>query len=83
VVGFDGANSIVGSWLGLEKPKSIRQIEVRGMAEFHNGYNFSKSARSFLGTTIWITIYPMTTTKAYWFVVWKESSEGEKLHPCI
>ncbi|CAM6028645.1 unnamed protein product, partial [Sphagnum balticum] len=75
VVGFDGVNSIVGSWLGLEKPKSIGQIEIRGMAEFHSGYNFSKSSRSFLGRTIWITIYPMTTTKVYWFVVWKESSE--------
>ncbi|CAK9251732.1 unnamed protein product, partial [Sphagnum jensenii] len=77
VVGFDGVNSIVGSWLGLEKPKPIGQLEVRGMAEFHNGYNFPKFSRSFLGTTIWITIFPMTTTKVYWFVVWKGSSEEE------
>ncbi|CAK9208139.1 unnamed protein product, partial [Sphagnum troendelagicum] len=77
VVGFDGVNSIVGSWLGLEKPKPIEQLAVRGMAEFHNGYNFPKFARFFLGTTIWITIFPMTTTKVYWFVVWKGSSEEE------
>jgi len=78
VVGFDGVNSIVGSWLGLEKPKSIGQVEVRGMAEFHNGYNFPKLFRFFLGRTIRMAIYPMTTTKVYWFVVWRDSSEGWK-----
>ncbi|CAM6028643.1 unnamed protein product [Sphagnum balticum] len=76
VVGFDGVNSIVGSWLGLEKPKSVGQLEVRGMAEFHNGYNFPKLFRVFFGRTVRIGIIPMTTTKVYWFVVWKESSEG-------
>ncbi|CAK9213343.1 unnamed protein product [Sphagnum troendelagicum] len=76
VVGFDGLNSIVGSWLGLEKPKSIGQLGVRGMAEFHNGYNFPKLFRTFYGRTVRIGIIPMTATKVYWFVVWNDSSEG-------
>ncbi|CAM6049375.1 unnamed protein product [Sphagnum compactum] len=76
VVGFDGVNSIVGSWLGLEKPKSVGQLEVRGMAEFHNGHNFPKLFRVFIGRTVRIGIMPMTATKVYWFVVWNDSSEG-------
>jgi hypothetical protein len=83
VVGFDGVNSIIESWLGLEKPKSIGQVEVRGMAKFDNGYNFPNLFRLFLGRTVRIAIFPMTTTKVYWFVVWKDSSEGEKSFPCI
>jgi 2-polyprenyl-6-methoxyphenol hydroxylase-like FAD-dependent oxidoreductase len=76
VVGFDGANSIVGSWLGLEKPKSVGQLEVRGMAEFHNGYNFPKLFRVFFGRKVRIGIIPMTATKVFWFVDWNDSSEG-------
>jgi len=83
VVGFDGVNLIVGSWLGLEKPKFVGQVQVQGMAEFHNGYNFPKLLHFFLGTIIHITIFPMTTTKVYWFVAWRDSFKGEKSFPCI
>ncbi len=83
VVGFDGVNSIVGSWLGLEKPKSIGQVRVGGMAEFHNGYNFPKLFRIFYGRAVRIGIIPMTATKVLWFVVWNDSSEGEKPCSCI
>jgi hypothetical protein len=29
LVGYDGVNSIIGYWLDLEKPKSVRQVEMR------------------------------------------------------
>jgi hypothetical protein len=76
-------NSIVGSWLRLEKPKSSGQIEVRGMAEFHNGHSFPSLFRIFFGRTVRIGILPMTATKVYWFVAWGDSSEGEKPCSCI
>jgi 2-polyprenyl-6-methoxyphenol hydroxylase-like FAD-dependent oxidoreductase len=76
VVGFDGVNSIVGSWLGLEKPTKIGQLETRGMAEFPNGHNFSNLFRMFYGKKIAIAIAPMTPTKVFWLVVWTDSSEG-------
>ncbi|CAK9273288.1 unnamed protein product [Sphagnum jensenii] len=47
VVGFDDVNSVVGSWLGLEKPKSVGQVGIRGMAKFHNEQNFENLFRIF------------------------------------
>jgi 2-polyprenyl-6-methoxyphenol hydroxylase-like FAD-dependent oxidoreductase len=76
VVGFDGVNSIVGSWLGLKKPNSVGQLEIRGMAEFPNAHNFSNLFRIFYGKQIVIGFNSMTPTKVFWLVVWTDWSEG-------
>jgi flavin-dependent dehydrogenase len=64
VVGFDGVNSIIGSWLGFEKPKKIKQLEIRRMANFPNCHNFPKMFYIFLGRTVYLAILPMTLTKS-------------------
>jgi len=83
VVGFDGVNSIVGSWLGLKKPNSVGQLEIRGMAEFPNAHNFSNLFRIFYGKQIVIGFNSMTPTKVFWLVVWTDWSEGEEPSSCI
>jgi hypothetical protein len=40
---------------------------------------FSKIVSHIFGKTVWIGIISMTATKVYWFVVWNDSSEDEKL----
>jgi hypothetical protein len=72
MVGFDGVNSIVGSWLGLKKPTRIGQLETRGLAEFPNGHNFSNLFRMFYGKKITININTTTPTKVFWLVVWTD-----------
>ncbi len=62
MVGFDGVNLIVGSWLGLEKPKKVEQFEIRRMVDFPNCYNFPKMFCIFLGRTICLTILLMALT---------------------
>jgi hypothetical protein len=52
VVGFDGVNSIVGSWLGLKKPTSVGQLEIRGMAEFPNAPIFQICFAYFMATKL-------------------------------
>jgi 2-polyprenyl-6-methoxyphenol hydroxylase-like FAD-dependent oxidoreductase len=76
VVGFDGVNSIVGSWLGLKKPNSVGQLEIRGMAEFPSAHNFSDVFRIIYGNQVAIGLNTMTPTKVFWFVVWTDWSEG-------
>jgi 2-polyprenyl-6-methoxyphenol hydroxylase-like FAD-dependent oxidoreductase len=76
VVGFDGVNSIVGSWLGLKKPNSVGQLEIRGMAEFPNAHNFSNLFRIFYGNQVVIGFNSMTPTKVFWLLIWTDWSEG-------
>ncbi len=83
MVGFDGVNSVVGSWLGLEKPKSVGQVGIRGMAKFHDGQNFENLFRIFVGRTIRVGLMPMTPTQVYWFVAWHDQSEGEEPYSCM
>ncbi len=83
MVGFNGVNSIIGSWLGLEKPTRIGQLETRRMAKFPNGHNFSNLFRMFYGKKIAIGINTMTPTKVFWLVVWTNWSEGEEPNSCI
>ncbi len=83
MVGFDGVNSVVGSWLGLEKPKAVGEVGIRGMAEFHNGHNFENLFRSFVGRAIRVGLMPMTPTKVYCFVAWHDQSEGGEPYSCM
>lgn len=77
MVGFDGANSMIGSWMGLEKPKTIGELQIRGMAVFLDDHGLGELWRTYLGTGVRISFVPMTPTKVYWFIVWADHSEGE------
>lgn len=77
MVGFDGANSTIGSWMGLEKPKSIGLLQTRGVAIFSNDHGLGELWRTYLGVGIRTAILPMTPTKVYWFLAWADHSEGE------
>jgi len=81
--GFDGVNSIVGSWLGLEKPTRIRHLETQRMAEFPNGHDFSNLFCMVFGKKIAIDINVMTPTKVFWLVVWTDLFEGEEPNSCF
>ena len=78
MVAFDGANSMTGSWMGLEMPKAVGELNIRGMAVFPDGHNFREVWSLYLGTGIRMAMVPMTSTKVYYFIIWADcESESE------
>jgi hypothetical protein len=78
VVGFDGTSSVVGSWIGLEKPKAIGEIETRGMAVFPDGHDFGEAWRTYGRPGVRTSVAPMTSTTVFWFVAFAyDLSEGQ------
>jgi 2-polyprenyl-6-methoxyphenol hydroxylase-like FAD-dependent oxidoreductase len=77
VIGFDGVNSCVASWMGLQKPEAVGQVGVRGMAIFPEGHKFEDKAQLFVGKGTRTAYLPTSPTKVFWFLVWNESAQGE------
>jgi hypothetical protein len=83
VVAFDGANSMTGSWMGLEMPKAVGGLNIRGMAVFPDGHNFKAVWPLYLDVGIRMAIVPMTSFKVYYFIIWAGcKSEGECSTSC-
>jgi len=76
VLGFDGQNSVVASWMGLEKPLPVGQVGIRGMAIFPDGHKFEEKTLYSVGRGSRTAIFPSSATKVYWFVLWNDCSEG-------
>ncbi|KAG0626499.1 hypothetical protein M758_2G131400 [Ceratodon purpureus] len=76
IIGFDGINSCVASWMGLQKAQSVGQVGIRGMAIFPEGHKFEEKAQLFLGKGCRTAYLPTSPTKVFWFIVWNDSSEG-------
>ena len=78
MVGFDGTSSIIGSWIGLEKPKAIGEVETRGMAIFPDGHDFGDVWRTYGRPGVRTALAPMTSTTVFWFVAFNyDLSEGQ------
>lgn len=76
VLGFDGQNSVIASWMGLEKAQPVGQVGIRGMAVFPDGHKFEDKTYYSVGKGIRMAIVPSNATKVYWFVLWNDWSEG-------
>jgi len=76
VVGYDGANSIIASWMGIEKAVAIGTIAIRGVAIFPDGHKLEDKAYFYVGNGTRSALLPSTSTKVYWFIVWNDWSEG-------
>lgn len=77
VVGYDGANSVIASWMGIEKTVAIGTIAIRGLAIFPEGHTLEDKAYSYVGNGARSALVPSTSTKVYWFIVWNDWSEGK------
>ncbi|KAG0624132.1 hypothetical protein M758_3G226500 [Ceratodon purpureus] len=76
VLGFDGINSYVASWLGLPKPQPVGHIGIRGMAVFPEGHKLDYTVRLFVGKGCRAAYIPASPTNVSWFFVWNDSPEG-------
>ena len=80
VVGYDGANSVIASWMGIEKTVAIGTVVIRGLAIFPDGHKFEDKVYYYVGKGSRSAILPSTSTKVYWFFVWNDSSEGKHVY---
>ena len=80
LVGCDGARSVVATSMGITEPQSVGQLAIRGLAEFKSGHNFEPIADQIIGQGLRAGIVPVSKTKAYWFVMFKDSPSGTDTH---
>ncbi|KAG0569744.1 hypothetical protein KC19_6G113200 [Ceratodon purpureus] len=76
VIGFDGINSCVASWMGLQKAQPVGNVVIRGMANFPGGHTFENKVQFFVGKGTHTAILPSSSTKVFWSLVWNDWSEG-------
>lgn len=77
VLGFDGQNSVVASWIGLEKAELVGHVGIRGLAVFPDGHKFEEKSLYYVGKGARCAILPSSATKVYWFAIWNDWSEGK------
>lgn len=85
LVGCDGANSVVGRWMGLPPTRYVGQIGIRGVAEFANGHDFGTTIVQYLGTGKRCGVFPFSETKVYWFYLFNSPTPGSHFtlsQPC-
>ena len=80
LVGCDGARSVVATSIGIPEPQSVGQLAIRGLAEFKSGHNFEPIADQIIGQGVRAGLVPVSKTKVYWFVLFKDSPSGTHTH---
>ncbi|KAL9680818.1 hypothetical protein QQ045_012597 [Rhodiola kirilowii] len=70
LVGCDGVNSLVASWLGLSKPAYAGRSNLRGFANFENEHNYGKKSLQYYGEGIRAGFVPCDEKSVYWFLTY-------------
>ncbi|KAL9250724.1 Monooxygenase 2-like protein [Drosera capensis] len=77
VIGCDGVNSQVATWLGFEKPAFAGRTAVRGYVDFEGGHGFDPKVFLFSGKGVRYGLAPCDDTCLYWFYSFTPSNHEE------
>ncbi|XP_077231189.1 monooxygenase 2-like isoform X6 [Tasmannia lanceolata] len=77
LIGCDGVNSVVGKWLGLQKPAFAGRWSVRGLTEFPDGHGFRPEFLQYFGDGIRSGFLPCDENTIYWFFTYSPSPENK------
>ncbi|KAF5449002.1 hypothetical protein F2P56_029491 [Juglans regia] len=78
LVGCDGVNSVVATWLGFKKAAFAGRFAVRGCVDFEGSHGFEPKFMQFFGKGIRSGAIPVDDSTVYWFVTWTPSSKEEE-----
>ncbi|XP_077231186.1 monooxygenase 2-like isoform X3 [Tasmannia lanceolata] len=77
LIGCDGVNSVVGKWLGLQKPAFAGRWSVRGLTEFPDGHGFRPEFLQYFGDGFRSGFLPCDENTIYWFFTYSPSPENK------
>ncbi|CAK9153963.1 unnamed protein product [Ilex paraguariensis] len=67
LIGCDGVNSVVATWLGFSKPSFVGRSAIRGFAEFESSHGFGTKFWRYVGNGVRTGFIPCDDHTAYWF----------------
>lgn len=67
LIGCDGGNSVVASWLGLQAPSLSGRSAIRGLATYPEGHKFGPMVQQFWGEHLRAGFVPCNEKDVYWF----------------
>ncbi|GAB2291918.1 hypothetical protein Dimus_026168 [Dionaea muscipula] len=79
VIGCDGVNSAVATWLGFKKPAFVGRSAVRGYVVFEGGHGFEPDFMLFTGQGARYGIIPCDHSSVYWFFTFISSSQDKEV----
>ncbi|KAF9590273.1 hypothetical protein IFM89_032281 [Coptis chinensis] len=77
LIGCDGVNSVVGKWLGIQRPTFTGRCAARGIAEFPNGHNLKPKFMQFFGNGFRSGFIPCDKNNTYWFFTYSSSNRNK------
>ncbi|XP_077231195.1 monooxygenase 2-like isoform X2 [Tasmannia lanceolata] len=77
LIGCDGVNSMVGKWLGLQKPAFSERWAARGLTEFPDGHGFRPEVLQYFGDGFRSGFLPCDEKTIYWFFTFSPSPENK------
>ncbi|KAK9167157.1 hypothetical protein Scep_002348 [Stephania cephalantha] len=80
LIGCDGINSIVATWLGLSKPIHSGRYAVRGLSVVPQGHGLNNEAHQFISNQRRAGAVHLTDTEVAWFITYPSTaSEDEEM----
>ncbi|GAB4838564.1 hypothetical protein Ancab_028110 [Ancistrocladus abbreviatus] len=79
LIGCDGVNSVVASWLGFKKLFTDMRGAVRGYVIFEEGHGFEYKFMNVFGKGIRSGIIPCDDNSLYWFFSWATSTQDSDM----
>ncbi|GAB4838562.1 hypothetical protein Ancab_028108 [Ancistrocladus abbreviatus] len=67
LIGCDGVNSVVASWLGFKKPLFDTRVVIRGYVVYDGGHGFDPKFMNVFGRGFRSGIIPCDDNSLYWF----------------
>ncbi|XP_059451373.1 monooxygenase 2-like isoform X2 [Corylus avellana] len=74
LIGCDGVNSVVATWLGFKKPAFTGRSAIRGCVDIKHNHGFGTKFMQFFGEGVRTGFIPCGDTTIYWFFTWTPSS---------
>ncbi|XP_056160929.1 monooxygenase 2-like isoform X2 [Syzygium oleosum] len=79
LIGCDGVNSAVATWLGFKKPAFVGRSAVRGCVYYEHGHGFEPKSFRYIGEGVRSGVIPCDDKSIYWFFTFSSSSKYEEM----
>ncbi|CAK9153960.1 unnamed protein product [Ilex paraguariensis] len=79
LIGCDGVNSVVATWLGFSKPAFVGRSAIRGFAEFESSHGFGTKFWQYAGNGVRAGFIPCDDHTVYWFFTYTASPQDKEM----
>ncbi|KAI6701025.1 hypothetical protein NL676_015349 [Syzygium grande] len=79
LIGCDGVNSAVATWLGFKKPAFVGRSAIRGCVYYEHGHGFEPKLLLYFGEGVRSGVIPCDDKSIYWFFTFSSSRKNEEM----